>query len=382
MPAERCRTAGHALVRVLAGCCAVLLVACFEEPVEERLALCFLADGTPLVTVRTRVNDVPGAESNPALQRRLAEIRRAIEEGDDAWQRRFREMEPLVERRTFDLEGGELRELRRSAAGIEPEGLRRMFADGGVSALYARSDERAELSLVAGPSQRATEAQRKQVREALDRWTELLARYLADTGRLYAYLGERPQRAQACFSVLFAAVTRQRGEDLDERETALVATVTEDLDEAVKVFEVPDGEMYSVNELSHLVYDPFPARVEVRIAASPAEIEGFSRLADGALAVPGLGFWEAFEALEGRWVSPDPLLAYLHAQRDRPRTVDLTAFAALPRGAEAPPDAGTIRKEVERWLAPAPLYRVAWTPSAPTAGDDAPAFDWDAVRCP
>ncbi len=182
--------------------------------------------------------------------------------------------------------------------------------------------------------------------------------------------------------MLFAAVTRQRGEDLDERETPLVAAVSEDLDEAVKVFAVPDGEMYSVNELSHLVYDPFPARVEVRLAAAPAETEGFSRLADGALAVPGLGLWEAFEALEDRWVAPDPLLAFLRAQRERTKPFDLGAFAALPRRADSPPDAVAVRKEVERWLTPASVYRVAWTPAAPPAAADEPAFDWEAVHCP
>ncbi len=368
--------------RALVGVATLLLAGCYEEPVEERLELCFLADGTPVVTAVTRVNDVSGADRNPALTRRLAEERRVLEEGDDQWRRRFRELEPLLERRVLDLENGEVRELRRSAAGFEPEGLRRLFAGGGVAATYQRDAERAELSLAAGPSTRASEAQRRRVSAALASWTELLARYAGDTAALYAYLGDRPQRAQACFSVLFADVTRHRGEELDERESGLVGAVARDIEEALKVFAVPADDVYSVNELSHLVYDPFPAAVEVRVAGTVTEAEGFRRLPDGALAVPGLGLWEAFAALEGRWIAPDPLLSSLRGQRDRRQPFDLAAFAALPRSADPPPDAAAVRKEVERWLAPEPIYRVAWTPAEGPPGDDAPPFDWAAVRCP
>jgi hypothetical protein len=81
-------------------------------------------------------------------------------------------------------------------------------------------------------------------------------------------------------------------------------------------------------------------------------------------------------------MAPDPLLSFLRAQRDRKRPFELDAFAALPRRAESPPDAAAVRKELERWLAPAPVYRVAWTPAEPPPGDDAPPFDWAAVHCP
>ena len=53
---------------------AASLCACFEEPVEERLDLCFGADGTLVVTAATHVNQVPGSDSHPVLKRRLEEV--------------------------------------------------------------------------------------------------------------------------------------------------------------------------------------------------------------------------------------------------------------------------------------------------------------------
>ena len=372
---------GHAR-RALALLVAALLCACFEEPVEERLHLCFLEDGALVVTAVTRVNQVPGGDGNPALKRRLDEVRRSLEQGDDDWRRRFRALDPLVERVVLDRVAGEVTELRRSGAGIDADRLRAFFADSGVSALLDVTDGRAELTLAPGPSQRSTREQRAVVDVALRGWTELLARYAADVGALYAYLGERPERARACFSVLFAALTRSAAGTLDEREAALVEAVKDDIDEAVRVLEVADGEVYTINELSHLVFDPFPARLTVRLAVAPLESEGFTREPDGTLAVAGLGLWEAFESLEGRWLDPDPLLTYVRRQREPSRPFDLDGFVALPRHAGAAPDAGEVRAAIVHLLTPAPLYRASWAVPEPAEEPDAAGFRWDGVQCP
>ena len=386
MTAEACGDLTRAPLRLLgrggALLVALVLGACFEEPVEERLHLCFLDDGTLVVTAVTRVNQVPGGSGNPALERRLDEVRRSLEQGDDDWRRRFRALDPLVERMVLDRVAGDVTELRRSAAGVDAEGLRAFFADSGVSALLEISAGRAELSLAPGPSQRSTREQRKAVDAALGRWTELLARYGADVGTLYSYLGERPERARACFSVLFATLLRSPGESLDRREAALVKAVEDDIDEAVEVFDVADDDVYTTNELSHLVFDPFPARVAVRLAGAALESEGFRREPDGTLAVPGLGLWEAFEVLEGRWLDPDPLLTVVRRQRDSSHPFDLDAFVALPRRAAPPADAAEVRAEIVRLLTPAATYRVTWPVVQRTEEQEAAGFDWDGIRCP
>jgi hypothetical protein len=389
--------------RALAAAGALVLAGCFEEPVEERLTLCFLADGTLVMTASTETSAV-STDGNAALQGRMAETRRAIEEGRDAWRRRFRAAEPAAERVTIDLDGGEVRSARRSAVLIQPDGLRRFFAETGISAFLdagptreeagaapasgpaeptpAAAAERHELSITPGAPTRANQEQRRQALEALDRWSELLARYLADAGALYRYVGDHPERATACLSVVLSGATRKPGEELAEGERPLVDALTGDMNEAVKLFDVPETEAYTPNELSHLVWDPFPARIEVRVDGDVHDVEGFRRQADGSLAVAGLGLWEAWETLEDRWVAPDPLLVSVRAQRRGGEPLDLAAFVALPRRAEPPPDPAAVRREVTRALTPAPLYRVAWTPSAPPwATGEGPEL-WDEVRCP
>ena len=371
-----------ALRRGAAMLLAATLCACFEEPVEERLHLCFLADGTLVVTATTRVNQVPGSDSNPALKRRLDEVRRSLEQGDDDWRRRFRVLAPLVERLVLDRMAGEVTELRRSAAGVDPAGLQAFFADSGVSALLEVMDGHAELSLSPGPSLRSSREQRRTVDAALGRWTGLVARYVASVEALYRYLGERPARARACFSVLFANLTKARGEPLDEREAALVKAVEDEIDEAVQVFDVADSEVYTINELSHLVFDPFPAPVAVHLSGPLLESDGFQRGPDGTLIVPGLGLWEAFEALQGRWLDPDPLLTVVRTQRDRQRRFDLDAFVNAPRRAVAPAGADEVEAEIVRLLTPAALYRASWVVTEGEEDGTAGEFGWDRVRCP
>jgi len=372
----------RAASRLAALALAAAAAGCFEEPVEESLHLCFLADGTLVVTGSTRVNEVPGADGNPSLRRRLADVRRSLESGDDEWRRRFRALAPAVERLVLDRRGGETYELRRSGAGIEPDGVRELFAEEGIPAYFEVRNGRAELGLSPGPSSRATLEQRKRVQAALAMWSEQLAGYLADAAALYRYLEERPGRARACFSVLFSNVTRSRGEELDETEGALVAAVDAAIDKAVKVLEVGESDVYTVNELSHLVYDPFPGRVAVHLSLPPEDVEGFHDGGGGTFTVPGLGFWEAFELLEGRWLSPDPMLAVVRAHRDRSQRFDLEGFVALPRSTTEPPDPGEVRSAVEAWLSPAPRYRLAWPQAEPEEGADGETFSWDTVRCP
>jgi hypothetical protein len=376
--AARHATPHRWLPLVLAGA----LAGCFEEPVEERVHLCFQADGSLVVTAATRVNEVPGSGDNAALLRRLNEVRQTLERGDDDWRRRFGLIDPLAERVVLDRVGGALTELRRSAAGVDAEGLRALFADAGVAALLQIGEGRAELAISAGPSRRATREQRQAVGAALERWCELLARYTGDADALFRYLGERPERARACLSVLFSALTRSAGEELEEREAALVGAVDGDVSEAVRVFDLAEGEAYTVNELSHLVFDPFPGRVIVHTASAPEEVEGFARLPDGSLEIPGLGLWEAFAALAGRWLEPDPLLTIVEHQRDRSRPFDLDAFISLPRRSAPPADGAAVRTALARLLAPAPVYRAVWAVEADGGERGDRPTGWDAVRCP
>jgi len=160
----------------------VTLAACYEEPIEEKLCMCFLPDGSPAVAASVRINTVPGEERNPALQRRVADMRWQIEHGDDPWRARFALLEAEAERSLQDRISKQFVEARRYAAGIEPEALGRFFSQFGASVSYEMRDGLGELNIVAGAPSRANAEQRRRVAEALQRWSELMARHLERVG--------------------------------------------------------------------------------------------------------------------------------------------------------------------------------------------------------
>jgi hypothetical protein len=149
--------------------------------------------------------------------------------------------------------------------------------------------------------------------------------------------------------------------ELEAEEQELVERLEETMEGVFAVLLVAPGDAESLDELSHLVYDPFPARLTVRLPAPAAEVEGFVPAGDGALTVPGLGLWPALAALEGRWLTPDPLLLYvaLRGKGDE-AALDLDALLARERRAGPAPDAGEVQSAIEEGLLPASLYRAVW----------------------
>jgi hypothetical protein len=45
--------------------------------------------------------------------------------------------------------------------------------------------------------------------------------------------------------------------------------------QVLEILAVPRGAAYSPDEVSHLVYDPFPARLSVKLPGAPMDLEGF-----------------------------------------------------------------------------------------------------------
>src|SRR4051794_20366462 len=96
----------------------LLTASCFESPVREELHLRFLPNGAVVATSTVRVADAGNA--NPLLARRLAETRRAILDGSDAWSSRFAASDPAAERFSWEKRLGEIRSASRSAVIAEP----------------------------------------------------------------------------------------------------------------------------------------------------------------------------------------------------------------------------------------------------------------------
>jgi hypothetical protein len=362
---------------------ALTLASCFEPPVREDLHLRFLPNGAVVVTSSVEIA-TPEGEPNPALERRLAGVRQAVLDGTDSWGPRFAALEPAAERFSWEKRLGEVRRATRSAAVAEPEDLARFFRDTSLSLFYEIRKEEgiAELSIAPGPSSRANRRQQKQMERALGEWSARVSEYLESAGKLYAYAEERPDRDRACFGALFSEVLtegeREALPELTAEESAIVEQLGGAMEKVFDILLVPKGEDYSLDEVAHLVYDPFPARIALSFPAAPLEAEGFSEGEDEkSLVIPGHGLWASLQALEGRWIAPDPVLLYVEAQRSGgDEALDLDTFLGKPRRAEPAhllPSATEVRRAIEGELKPAPFYRVSWRVDP----DDETPFSWE-----
>jgi hypothetical protein len=273
-------------------------------------------------------------------------------------------MEPSRERIGWERREGILVEVVRSAEASDHEALRRFLADAGLSSDVVVSGTDLEFVVIPASSGRATRQERERVERFLAAWATSLARTFSAVAVLYSYLEEHPERSLPCLASLFSdavsAEDRRRTGDTNEHEQQMLHDIVEARKAALDVFEVPEDEAFSINELSHRVYDPFPARFEVTVPGEPLEVEGFTSAGEGSLRVEGLGLFEALESLAGRWARPDPVVDYVHAMRDRSRrTLSPEELLTTPPRAVAAPDAEVRAAIVER-LRSAPLYRVVF----------------------
>jgi hypothetical protein len=301
------------------------------------------------------------------VQQRLEAETRALEDGTDAWSSRLRSAEPSRERDVVDREDGRLYRLTRHARFDDPADLRAFLRDTGVGVAYDEGRDWGELTILPGKTGRPTAAQRERVKTELGTWSATLADYFAAVAELYAYLELHPDRARPCLAVLLTKLPE--GENLSDEETRLTKNVDEAMTSCGSVLVAPPEEAYTIDELSRMVYDPFPAPVRVAVPGKIVEREGFPGELEAPLAIPMASFWSAFERLEGRWTVPDiALAAWRQDVAGEGKELDLDAFLAIPRRASRP-SASDVRDAIEEQLRPAPVYRVRWTPADT---DDAP----------
>jgi hypothetical protein len=141
------------------------------------------------------------------------------------------------------------------------------------------------------------------------------------------------------------------------------------------VLVVPEKEDHSLDEVSHLVYDPFPARLTVRLPGETLEVEGFEPGEKNTLTAFGPGLWQALWSLEGRWISPDPLRLYFEEDgREGQQPLALGEVLRRPRSAEVPPSALEVQQAIADRLRPAPVYRVVWRLQPATTEEE---FSWE-----
>lgn len=354
---------------LLAASCCLALAGCFEEPVREHLHVSLLGPATIVVTVVQEVAEPELAQGNPALASRMEDARSAIEAELDPWGRRFALLHPLAEHRSIGRIGGHLRRSIRSAAFSSFDEVARLVEADGLSGSLGVVGGVAELELYPTGGSRATYAQRQQVERWLAAWSQHLSAYFSSVIDLYGYLDRRPDRAVTCLAHVFdgRSDAAAAGPLVDDEE-ALVERVGTAMDRVVEALLVPEGESYSLNELSRLVYDPFPARLTLNVTGRVLHAEGLVG-GEGLYERPGVDAWSALAALDGRWLAPDLVTALASpAPADRQPEPDPVAFAALPRFIGSPPSPAEVESALLSELADVRGLSLRWRPP-PTDGD-------------
>jgi len=341
--------------------CCLPLTACFEEPVREHVHLTIRDDDPVIVTVVQEVASSDVAQGNLKLAYRLDESRDTIEQNLDPWSRRFALLAPLAERLTIERLDGELRRSIHSA--VLPsfdEAVRLLEADGLTGSL-TRVGASSEVQLFPTGGSRATYLQRQDAERKLEEWSEILADYFEAVADLYAYLEERPDRAVPFFAHIFdkhegLGVTGP----LDETEEDLLAQAKTTMEEVALALLVADADAFSLNELTRLVYDPFPARLTIAVEGQVLSVKGWVE-EDGFFERPAVDAWNALRSLEGRWISPDLVTAVAApVSEDQQPDPDVLFFASLPRRFSSPPAAGEVEAAILAELVPADEFALRW----------------------
>ncbi len=327
------------------------------EPVEQSVTLAFDETGIFVtITAQTRLNNEKPGTPEAAL---VEETRSALLAGHDEWAVRFANADPKAERTCLDTADHELVGAEHSGT-IAVDNLQRFFSDTPLTVSVTRGEGWAELAIYTGQSTRATREQRLKVEKRLGVFSERAVGYFAALRSMYRYMDANPARAEAMFTALFDDEEAKRPL-LSDDETAYVDKVRQWLELMTADDEGGSG---SIDRDFDLVFNPFPAAMTVVVRGAPLAVEGFSRSPDGAIKVEMTKVLDAVASLQGRWVSPDPLVAVLNETKEQ-TAVDLArSVAGQERKAAEVVRAADVAEAVMAKMRPAPRYVLRWTTKA------------------
>lgn len=354
------------------------LTACFEEPVQEHVHLTIRADGTVVATVVQEVASSRRGSDNPELADRLDESRESLAHGYDRWSERFSHLHPLAERQSLESVEGEVRRSVRSAVFSSFEDVVSLLEADGLTGSLTRSDRSAELRLFPTGGSRATYLQRQEAERLLQEWSDHLADYFAATGELFSYLDRQSDRSLPCLAHVFDV---HEGLDatgpLTRIEEGFVDRVKETMEEVAMALLVDDDEAFSLNELSRLVYDPFPARLSITVQQEAVAAVGFVHR-EGYFERPAVDAWNALRSLEGRWISPDLVTAAAAPVPDHLQPEpDIPSLAAQSRFYSNPPTSAEVESAILAALVPEEQLVLRFRASPePEIEPDLPSHRW------
>lgn len=337
------------MLRRFAPVAAVLLFAACAQPlVDDEVTVTIEKNDRALITAQTTFND---KDVKDDTRLRIVEAARfAALHGNDAWSARFGRLTAEDEEVTFQKHLGQLDRVTRSIR-IPAGQLQQVFSDTNITVNLLNGEGWRELSFIPGGSIRATREQRKHFEDSLQSWSGAVARYFAAVDRLYTYLNANTHRRPAIFAALLS--TEAVGElPVAEEEQPLVDSVIVAMEEiGTMMDQVPDGAAATFGEEADLIYNPFPARMTIRVPGDVLSKEGFKE----ELVIEPVDLLDVITGLEGKWISPDPLAALL---REQPATAEELSRQGLrsTQVVHASDIANAIREELER----PKMYVVRW----------------------
>jgi hypothetical protein len=354
------------------------LTACFEEPILEHLHLTIRGDGSVVATVVQEVASSDRGRDNQELAERLEESRDSLAQNLDLWSQRFDNLEPLAEHQSIERVDGELRRSIRSAVFASFDEVVRLVEADGLTGNLLKTGRAAELNLFPTGSSRATYFQRQDADRRMGQWSAHLADYFKAAVDLYAYLDQQPERAVSCLAHVFDKHEEMGvAEPLEPVEEELVERLKDSMEEVAAALLVPDDESFSLNELTRLVYDPFPARLTVVVEADVLDAVGFNT-GTGFFERPAVDVWNALISLEDRWISPDLVTAAAApAPDDLQPDPDVLFLASQPRRYSSPPTSGEVESAILAGLVPVDLLQLRWSPPPRSEHElDLPSENW------
>jgi hypothetical protein len=328
------------------------LAACTRPPVLDEVTIePSKEDDTVVITVASTFTLKP---ANEQARERVEAARTAALSTTDAWSIRFARLTPVEDHVTYSKSGGALERVTRSAR-IASDDLQQLFSDANITVDVLHGEGWRELTFYPGASGRATREQRQHFEGELTQWSGSVARYFTAIDHVYAYLREHPQRDR----YVFAALLNEKGADgsdplVLEAEQPLVDAVSVAMEEIAERMDEQEGRAATFAEEADLVFNPFPARITVRAPRDVLSSEGFTTK-EGALLIEPVDLFGAIAALEGEWISPDPLAALLLDQ-----TPTAAELAKLPRRSQSLVSGSEVARAIREQLTRPKTYRVRW----------------------
>ena len=417
---------------LIAALLVAVLAACTDDPVSETLTLEFFPEsanapspggddaaaappdtgGYVRVEAQVDIRRHMIPKDNSLIARRVNDRTEALMNDHDPWHIRFdRVFEPIADGAEWRRAGRDLTSYRRWALAADPNSaLQDFFVDTPMLPVFEVWDNERRLpdqrrpppqtvilAFVYAGGTRATAGESSTAYRGFRDFAADAARYQRRVAALWSYMDENPGRRFETLRGLFAAA---EGEELPESqliaqprqlapfieqppvrpgsaslprlrdlEIELIERVVAAGEPLLKIFEVPKDDSFTLQELSRRVFDPFPGVVTAKPDGSVVEAVGFVE-GSGGYSIPSLDLWSAYRALEGVFVSPDPLVFLLETQQDdfgceedddACRNSARVAVFLQSGSLRASPGSSTrIQQALEAELRPLDEYRLVW----------------------